>query len=106
MVAVLPTPRLCEEKDAARHAIPYTVHAAAAELADAVDTLCVSFEKMHESNYRKAYEKLKSGQCFTSSDPNAQWICINCGYVATGCEPPKICPTCSHPQGYFKIKQS
>ena len=48
MVAVLPTPRLCEEKDAARHAIPYTVHAAAAELADVIDTLCVSFEKMHE----------------------------------------------------------
>ena len=65
-----------------------------------------SIEKMHESNYREAYEKLKSGQVFSSNDPNTKWICINCGYVVTGCEPPKICPTCSHPQGYFKIQKS
>ena len=65
-----------------------------------------SIEKQHEENYRKAYEKVKSGKSFVSDDSNTKWICINCGYVVTGSEPPKICPTCSHPQGYFKIKQS
>ena len=65
-----------------------------------------SIEKQHEEAYRKAYEKVKSGRAFTSADSNTKWICINCGYVVTGSEPPKICPTCSHPQGYFKIKQS
>lgn len=65
-----------------------------------------SVEKRHEANYRKAYEKLKNGECFSSNDANTKWICLNCGYVVEGKEPPSICPTCSHPQGYFKILQS
>ncbi len=61
-------------------------------------------ERMHEENYRKAYNTLQAGQTFYSTDPTTRWICINCGYVVEGKEPPKICPTCSHPQGYFKKK--
>lgn len=64
-----------------------------------------SIEKMHEEHYRAALGKLKSGQVFTSDSENTRWICINCGYVVIGKEPPKICPTCSHPQGYFKIQE-
>lgn len=65
-----------------------------------------TIEKMHEENYRKALNKLKNGEMFTSNDTQTKWICINCGYVVTAKEPPKICPTCSHPQGYFKIHQN
>lgn len=63
-----------------------------------------SIEKQHEENYRKALTELKNGEVFTSTDASQKWICINCGYVVTGKEPPQICPTCSHPQGYFKKK--
>lgn len=62
-----------------------------------------SIEKRHEANYRRALAKLKNGEVFTSDSESTQWICINCGYVIAGKEPPVICPTCSHPQGYFKI---
>ena len=65
-----------------------------------------SIEKMHEENYQKALNKVKNGEVFQANDAQTKWICINCGYVVTGKEPPKICPTCSHPQGYFKIKQN
>ena len=65
-----------------------------------------SIEKMHEENYKKSLQSLQNGSVFQSDNATTKWICINCGYVVTGCEPPKICPTCSHPQGYFKIKQS
>ena len=61
-----------------------------------------SIEKQHENNYQKALTEVKSGKCFTSDSTTQKWICINCGYVVEGKEPPKVCPTCSHPQGYFK----
>ncbi len=61
-----------------------------------------SIEKMHETNYRRALETVKNGEVFTSNSESTKWICINCGYVLEGKEPPQVCPTCSHPQGYFK----
>ena len=63
-----------------------------------------SIEKQHEENYRKALQRVKNGTVFTSDRADTKWICLNCGYVVTGKEPPEICPTCRHPQGYFKIK--
>ena len=60
-----------------------------------------SIEKQHEANYRKALGQIKSGEMFKSDNSTTKWICLNCGYVVEGKEPPKICPTCSHPQGYF-----
>ncbi len=59
-------------------------------------------EKQHEENYRKALTKVKNGTIFSSPNASTRWICLHCGYVATGTEPPAICPTCSHPQGWFK----
>ncbi len=61
-----------------------------------------SIEKQHEENYRAILEKLSHGELYTSSSAETKWICLNCGYVATGKEPPNVCPTCSHPRGYFK----
>jgi len=65
-----------------------------------------SIEKMHEENYQTALQTLKNGKTFTSDSASTKWICINCGYVVEGKEPPAVCPTCSHPQGYFKKKTS
>lgn len=64
-----------------------------------------SIEKQHEQNYREACKKLKNGELFSSNSESTKWICLNCGYIVEGKEPPQICPTCSHPQGYFKKKQ-
>ena len=62
-----------------------------------------SIEKQHEENYQKALQKIENGKVFCSDKETEKWICINCGYVVEGKEPPMVCPTCSHPQGYFKI---
>ncbi len=61
-----------------------------------------SIEKQHEQNYRNALEKVQKGEMFTTSAETTKWICLNCGYVVEGKEAPKVCPTCFHPQGYFK----
>ncbi len=64
-------------------------------------TKVASIEKQHEQNYLRAMNELKNGTVFVSNDPNTKWICLNCGFVVSGKEPPAICPVCSHPQGYF-----
>ncbi len=63
-----------------------------------------SVEKAHEERYVKYLNDVKGGKVFTSDNNQTKWICLNCGYVAVGKEPPKICPACAHPQGYFKVK--
>ena len=65
-----------------------------------------SIEKQHETNYRNALTRMRNGQLLHSESSTAKWICLNCGYVVEGNEPPKICPTCSHPQGYFQLKKN
>ena len=64
-----------------------------------------SIEKQHEQNYQQQLEKVKNGTVFTSNSEETKWICLNCGYVVKGKEPPKNCPTCFHAQGYFKQYQ-
>ena len=64
-----------------------------------------AIEKMHEERYIQYRDKVKNGELFTSDSAQTKWICLNCGYVVTAKEPPAICPTCSHPQGYFQKKQ-
>lgn len=59
-----------------------------------------SIEKMHEERYVKYLDEVRRGDSFRS-DTETKWICLNCGYVVTGKEPPAICPVCSHPEGYF-----
>lgn len=61
-----------------------------------------SIEKQHEDNYQRELQRVRNGEVFTSQSADTKWICLNCGYVVVGKEPPKICPTCMHPQGYFK----
>ena len=61
-----------------------------------------SVEKMHEERYKQYESEVKNGKSFTSDSADTKWICLNCGYVVTGKEPPKVCPACAHPQGYFK----
>ena len=65
-----------------------------------------SIEKQHEDRYRKALGELKSGKTFQSDSESTKWICLNCGYVVVGKEPPKVCPTCSHPQGYLAVQKN
>ena len=61
-----------------------------------------SIEKNHEERYEKYRRKILDGKVFSADSEETEWICLNCGYVVKGKNPPPICPTCRHPQGYFK----
>ena len=61
-----------------------------------------SVEKTHEDGFKKLLDTVKKGEMFTSKADSTKWLCIKCGYVVFAKEPPKTCPACSHPQGFFK----
>jgi len=71
------------------------------EIAAAFRMISVS-EKRHEERFLKLAENIETGKVF-KRDEKVLWKCGNCGYVHEGKEPPKECPACAHPQGYFEL---
>ncbi len=59
-------------------------------------------EKMHEERYASYLSKVENHTLLQSDDENTRWICLNCGHVAVGKEPPAKCPVCQEERGYFK----
>ncbi len=68
----------------------------------AVFTAIAKAEQQHARQYRALIDNLKEGRTFKRED-TVVWYCRKCGYVHEGTEPPKKCPACSHPQGYFEL---
>jgi len=61
-----------------------------------------AIEKMHEERYNSYRQRILDGKMFASDDENTLWICLNCGNVVQGKNPPPMCPVCKESQGYFK----
>lgn len=60
-----------------------------------------SVEKAHDERYTAARGRLENGTEFSAADENTRWLCLNCGYIHVGKEPPAACPACAHPKGFF-----
>lgn len=65
--------------------------------------LVAKVEKEHMERYRTLLQNVEEGKVF-SRDPQTTWICLNCGHVYVGAQPPKVCPVCEKPQAWFQIK--
>jgi len=59
-------------------------------------------EKQHEKRFLGFLANIEAGTVFKKDKP-VLWRCLNCGYVHEGEEAPKVCPACSHPQGYYEL---
>lgn len=59
-------------------------------------------EKFHEGRYKKFIANLADGLVFKKK-AIVKWHCINCGYIHSGTEAPKVCPACKHPQSYYEV---
>jgi len=59
-------------------------------------------EKQHARRYEGFMANIDAGRVFKRDKP-VVWRCLNCGYLFEGTEPPKVCPACAHPQGYFEL---
>ena len=60
-------------------------------------------EQQHEIRYRKYLDDVKNNNAFTS-DSEVEWICMNCGHIHNGTNPPEVCPVCAHTKSYFREK--
>ncbi|WP_456370061.1 rubrerythrin [Geoglobus sp.] len=60
-------------------------------------------EEHHEKRYRVLLEAIERGTFF-KRDQEVEWICLECGYVHVGTEPPEECPSCGHARSYYVAK--
>jgi rubrerythrin len=72
------------------------------EIAESFE-LVAAIEKTHEERYRKLLENVEGGLVF-SREGDMIWECANCGHIHIGKSAPEVCPTCDHPQSYFKLR--
>ncbi|MDN5327485.1 MAG: hypothetical protein PWP03_123 [Candidatus Woesearchaeota archaeon] len=60
-------------------------------------------EKHHEERFTHILIELENNTFF-KKDKKVYWVCMECGYVYEGEEPPEECPSCKHPKSYFELK--
>lgn len=57
-------------------------------------------ERTHAVRFGQFANAIESDALFRADEPVA-WLCLNCGHIHIGAEPPKACTVCQHDQGYF-----
>ena len=62
-------------------------------------------EAEHEKRYLRLLDRVDKNEVFAREEETT-WQCRNCGYIHTGKEAPKACPTCAHPQAYFEVEKT
>jgi len=72
------------------------------EVAERVKTLA-EVEEQHYRKFAKLLELLETDSMF-KRDEEVEWMCLVCGYVHKGREPPKACPNCGAEFYYFVSK--
>ena len=58
-------------------------------------------ENTHSTRFAYYAQLYRDGKLFCSDDTKQRWICLNCGHIHEGSEPPQECPVCRAEQGYF-----
>ena len=61
-----------------------------------------AIEKRHEERYKEILAMIENDTVF-KKDEKMTWKCRKCGHIHEGTEPPKECPVCNHPVGYFEV---
>ncbi len=57
-------------------------------------------EGRHQKRFQKFLEKIETQTMF-ERPTKVDWECSECGNLINAKQPPKKCPVCDHPQGYF-----
>lgn len=57
-------------------------------------------EDLHRKRFLRYLKMVKDGTVWRREKP-IKWLCLVCGYVFEGCEPPKECPGCDHPYQHY-----
>lgn len=63
--------------------------------------MIAEIENCHRARFEYYGKLYHDGKLFRCDDTQQKWICLNCGHIHVGSEPPKECPVCKAEQGYF-----
>lgn len=62
--------------------------------------MIAGIEQSHRIRFEYYAGLMRSGRLFRSDDSEERWICLNCGHIHVGTEPPQNCPVCGVPIGW------
>lgn len=71
------------------------------DIAKRLEAIAIA-EKHHAQRYQKLLAVLEDGSIFKKQTP-VVWVCMECGYIHIGEEPPKECPSCGHDTGFYYL---
>lgn len=57
-------------------------------------------EQRHERRFNRYHKHVVDGTVWKREKP-IRWVCLVCGYVYEGTEPPAVCPACDHPREHY-----
>lgn len=57
-------------------------------------------EERHERRFNRYHKQVVDGTVWKREKP-IRWVCLVCGYVYEGTEPPMVCPGCDHPREHY-----
>ena len=91
------------EADEAERLYPFHARVAAEEgyprIAAAFQRIAET-ETLHARRFRQYEQALTNGDLFRADAP-VSWVCLPCGQLHTGCEPPDTCAFCGKDRGHF-----
>jgi rubrerythrin len=58
-------------------------------------------ENTHRARFEYYAKLWRDGMMFRSESTEERWMCLNCGHIHVGSEPPANCPVCGVKQGFF-----
>ncbi len=61
-------------------------------------------EEHHEKRYTTLLNAVENGTYFRR-EKEIEWVCLECGYVHKGTEPPEECPSCGHEKAYYVARE-
>lgn len=63
--------------------------------------MIAQIENCHRARFEYYAKLYREDRLFRSDDTQQHWMCLNCGHIHVGTEPPRDCPVCNAEQGYF-----
>lgn len=63
--------------------------------------MIAKIESSHLERFRYYGDLMRDNKLFRSDSTEEVWVCLNCGHIHKGSEPPQNCPVCGVAQGYF-----
>ena len=64
-------------------------------------SMIAEIENIHRARFQYYAGLYKADMLFRSNNTEQCWMCLNCGHIHKGSEPPAECPVCSSARGYF-----